>query len=344
MLKYGFIYLLACFPLLLKAQIGGQASFEFLNLAPNARNAALGTWQNVAPVGSNSSFLVNPALGSIDSTALFTLSYQPFYADVNLLNLTYQSNLQKWGRIGFGVQYLNYGQFEQTLPNGQKIGTFNAQDVAIIGSYAKSLGAFHFGANIKFITSKVAAYQALALATDIGVAFKHPEKDFMMTLSFHHLGGVLQEYSEISSSELPLDIRFGVAIKPRYMPFRFSLTFHHLQQWDISYQVPVDNSTIAQENSISFFDNMMRHVVLGGEFIIHKNFNIRFGYNHLINRELRLETGTGFSGFSWGLRLHIKKIDFAYSRNTFHTVGGRSFLTIAFDMQNLRPFSKKTKP
>ena len=102
------------------------------------------------------------------------------------------------------------------------------------------------------------------------------------------------------------------------MPVRFSLTGHHLYVFDISYN-DIESNYIFDEKGnkiqkkISIADKISRHFVIGTELLIHKNFNLLFGYNFLRRKELLVNGLGGAAGFSFGASLRIKKIDFCIS-------------------------------
>ena len=66
--------------------------------------------------------------------------------------------------------------------------------------------------------------------------------------------------------------------------------------------------------------------------IIHENFQLRIGYNHLLRQELKLETASGGAGFSFGFMLKIKKFEFSYGRALYHTAGGSNVLQLNTDL------------
>jgi hypothetical protein len=59
---------------------------------------------------------------------------------------------------------------------------------------------------------------------------------------------------------------------------------------------------------------VLAHFNFGGEFILHKNFNVLLGYNYFNHRALKLEQGGGGAGWSVGFSLTIKNVDFVFSR------------------------------
>ena len=88
-----------------------------------------------------------------------------------------------------------------------------------------------------------------------------------------------------------------------------------------------------------FFDKLARHFVLGGEFLLSKGFNIRLGYNHLINREMKVRDISGLRGFSFGFMVKVKAFEFSFAQGSYHVGTGRSFFTLSSDLGKV--FKKK---
>jgi len=198
---------------------------------------------------------------------------------------------------------------------------------------------------VKIIASNIASYSAFALATDLGGVFKHPQNDLQIGLTLTNVGFSIKNYFSGQNLRVPFDARLGVSFKPQYMPVRFSVTAHHLYRWDIAYNDPAFATTLdpftgqSQTQKISFADKLFRHFVFGTELLLHKNFHIRLGYNHLRSKELRFSEATALAGFSGGLAFRVKGYEFAYTRAGF-AAGGRSFLVLS---KNINDFFKKSE-
>lgn len=313
---------------LLFAQIGGQRVFEFQNVPATARVAALGGMNISLKQEDASMFFQNPALLDSSMVKKFSFTYNPYFAQIRQFTASYVFQTKKLGIWAIGIQDLSYGSFVQTDPSGLLLGDFRANDFAINIAKSHKLGNFTLGVNLKWLGSQIESYNAHALVLDFGGIFQHPEKDFVAALSFKNLGFLVSDYAETSASEIPWDIRLGLSFKPQFMPFRFSFTFYELHQWDIGFQDPTNE--LAKD--ITFFDNLFRHMTFGGEFTIHKNFNIRMGYNHLRNRELQLEEGARFAGFSGGLMINIRSLRFEFSRAAYQALGARNWFTLTTDL------------
>lgn len=326
------------------AQIGGRNTFNFLNLTPNARTVGVGGTNISLAHGDVNMFVNNPALLDSAMVGKGSFNFTSFYAGVPHTSLNYVHNSKKIGLLGFGLQYISYGKMIQTDASGNVLGDFSARDFALYASHARTSNNFSVGITTKLVMSGIAGYNAAAFAVDLGGTFKHPTKDLTVGITVKNIGFAFKSY--FGKTNMPFDAQIGASYKPKNMPVRFSLTAHHLQRFDIAYNDP--NATTTDINTgaetaktIGFADKFFRHWIVGTEFVLSKNFNLLFGYNHLINRDLRDKNAAGTSGFSAGFRVTVKKIDFAYSRAGFHAAGGRNYLTISLNFKNT--FSKKIK-
>jgi len=327
------IILLACAAQVTVAQVGGQKSFEFLNLPLGTRQTALGGINISSYHNDVSMFMANPALLT-DSTDLdLSLGYYNYYAGVQQSALAMSNSFKKLGTWAFGIQYINYGDFEGYDNTGNFTGDFKAAEYSLMISNAQQVANFRLGGTLKLANSSIEAYQATALLLDFGGIFIHPTKDFTVGMVFKNIGFQLSSYIEGQNFEMPLDIQIGATFKPDKMPIRLSVTAHHLQQFDIAYQNSADASQVdifgqVIEEKISFADKLTRHFVIGGEFVMSKNLNFRVGYNFLQRRELTIENRRGLSGFSLGVMARFKKFEIAYANSVRHIVGGTNNISL----------------
>ncbi len=83
----GLIWL---FPVMVSAQVGGQNSYEFLNIPVNPRLVALGGVNvSIADEDVNMGFS-NPALNGDTLSGLVSFSYLDYFADVSVVSAMYQ--------------------------------------------------------------------------------------------------------------------------------------------------------------------------------------------------------------------------------------------------------------
>ncbi|UII32728.1 type IX secretion system protein PorQ [Fulvivirga ulvae] len=319
------------------AQVGGQRSYEFLNIPYSARTSGLGGVNvSLADVDLNMVYS-NPALTSDTLSGHLSFNYLSYFADINSFSFVYQHDFGKYGEWFFGANHFDYGTIESFDNTGADLGEVESGETVVYLGRSHSIAHFTVGATFKFVNSSIAGYTSNALAMDIGGVFKHPSQKFTTGLVFKNIGLVTSQYTDTDEAKLPFDVQFGASFKPSHMPFRFSFTGYNLYQRDVSYydpaQMPADDKPGA-------FDKIFRHIVIGTELLLTKNVNLRMGYNHLIRQELKLENTSGGAGFSFGLMFRIKAFEFAYSRGGYHVAGGSNNFTLT---ANTNLFFRKGK-
>ncbi|NJM93319.1 MAG: type IX secretion system protein PorQ [Cytophagales bacterium] len=294
------ILFLSLIHLVALAQPGGKRAFEFLNLAPSARPAAL-AGPNVSSFdGDVAMHLQNPAL--LDSTVArkASLSYVPYLADIQFGTLAYAHPFRRLGLLGFGLQYMNYGAFDGYDEFENSLGTFTASDWALSLAYAHQVDAFSFGLGARWVQSQLFDFRPSALLFDFSTTFRHPEQDMLLAVVFKNMG------AELSREEvaLPSDIRVGLSVKPEHMPVRMSVTAYNLFRNNLAY---FDSLMEASSEAPNTLEKLFRHFAFGAELVLSSHVNLRAGYNHLMRQSLGVE-GTGdLAGFSFGFLIRVKK-------------------------------------
>ncbi|MEM9895785.1 MAG: type IX secretion system protein PorQ [Bacteroidota bacterium] len=310
------------------AQIGGKLDFQVLSAVSNPRSAALGglnissTDQDIALVMDNIAIL-----DSIESGSVF-VNISPFFSDAISASFSSSLNLGALGDVGIGLIYFDYGTFDRTSASGEDLGEFTAQDYAVSIGKSHRLGAFVLGGAIKFANSSIDGFQSSAALLDIGGLFEVNQL-WSFGMTFRNLGARLRDYSANTTTSLPLDIRVGTTFKPRYMPLRFTITSRNL----------ISENSLAREdeiNSNKTIEKVLRGLQIGTELLLSQHFHLLVGYNHKRKQELGLQqTGAG-AGFSYGLMLQVRKIQFRFSRATFHAAGGSSFISLKTNLNSFK--------
>ncbi len=321
------------------AQVGGKRTFQALHLPPNAKIAALGG-VNISATGSEvGMWQANPGLLHPDMEGQAAVSYTDFVSDISQSSFAYAARFKKAGLWALGLNYFSYGQFVQRDATGQEEGKFSINDYALSLGHASSLGPFTLGATAKIAVSGIAEYKAIALLTDVGGIFKHPDQDFTLGLAIKNIGYQVKAYTN-KKEVVPLDVQVGLTYKPEHMPLRFFFSAHHLQKFDIVYLDTTGTAALKQiRNSSptkkSIGDKIARHFVVGGEVLLTKNFNVRVGYNHLRRKELVLENAGGAAGFSLGTMIKVKGFQLDYARGFYHLAGNSNYFTLTSNLQRL---------
>lgn len=339
-----FAFLIIFNSIQLKAQIGGNHTYDFLNLDNSARVASLGG--DVIAINDNDFNLTfhNPALLNPEMNQDLLINYVNYFTDINYGYTAYATNLKNKGTFSGGIQYINYGNFIAADEKGIVTGEFKAAEYAINLIYAQAIDSnFRLGINVKPIISTLEKYTSLGIAADIGVVYNKPQSLFTAALVIKNLGTQLKTYAGQKES-MPFNIQLGISQKLKHAPFLFSITFDHLEKWDLTYEVPKDESILdlfpdeeAAESSIDkFADQFMRHVLIGVEFNPVNNFYVRAGYNYRRRQEMLIESRTSTIGFSWGFGLKISKFHLSYGRATYHLAGASDHFSISTNLDSFR--------
>lgn len=309
-----------------QAQLGGTKAFSFLHLDYTGRNAAMGGQQIIQNNNDMGAAFLNPSQLRPEMDDYGMLSYTNYLTDINFGFASYARSLDSSKIVSASIFYLDYGTFQRTDESGFDRGTFSARDYIFqtsISDQFKDYPRIRYGATAKFLYSQYEAYIATAFAVDGAFSFDDPEKRRTATLLVKNLGYNAIPYNEVRE-DLPFEIQFAYSQKLEHNPLRFSIVMHNLQQFDISYvNVNSRNKEIDLETGqiktaeIGFGDKVMRHFIFGGELVFNKNFQLRFGYNHLKRKELAPETNPGMAGFSWGLGIGIKRFKLDYSMSSY---------------------------
>ncbi len=308
-------YILILSPSVLFAQLGGKHSFEFLNVPNNARLAALGGVNASLSDRDVNFFYSNPALVGDTLSQWASLNYQFYLADIGHAAFSYAHQFNKIGSMAFGVQHMGYGTLKGYDASGVEMGNFKSGETAFVVSKSHQVNNFRMGVNLKVVSSSIAGYHASAVMVDLGGAFIHPKKQLTVGLVMKNLGFLLSDYTETNKGKLPFDLQVGSTFKPEHMPFRFSLTAYNLTKTKAAYYNPLDGT-----GEPGTLDKVLRRFNFATEVLIHRNVNVLLSYNYRVHQELKLSTGGGGAGISFGFSARIKALELIISRSGF--VGG----------------------
>ncbi len=332
------------------SQTGGKGVYDFLNMTNSAKIAALGG-KNISVYDDDLNFAKeNPALLNAEMNDKLVINYVNYFAGVNYGYAGYAFEFKKLGTVSAGIQYINYGNFTAADETGVITGNFTAADYALNLIWSKQLFKnISGGINFKPVYSHYESYNSFGAVFDLGITYYKKETDFAVSLVVKNIGTQIKPYYKGHYESVVFDIQAGVSKKLAHAPFRVNLTAHRLNKWNLRYDVPEEITQIsfAQEDEngnenilTNFLDNAMRHLITGVEFMPLKSFYAAISYNHQRHQEMRLTDRSGFTGFSWGFGLKLKKTGFSYGRSSYHLAGGSNHFSVYFDISK---FSNKTK-
>lgn len=321
------------------AQVGGESTYQFLNLVSSPRQAALGgkVFTNVDYDVTQA--LTNPSTINVEMDNQLAINYSSYLGGINYGTAAYAYT---WDRrvqtYHMGVTYINYGSFEGYDEQGNATNSFSGNEASLSFGYAKQIGYsdFYIGGNVKLITSKLEQYTSFGAAVDAGLIYIDEDIEFQATLVVRNAGIQITTYAG-QNEPLPFEVAFGMSQTLEHIPLRWHLTFENLQEWPIGVSNPARAETDLEGNQtqekVGFFNNVLRHTILGAELFPDKGFNIRLGYNFRRSEELRIVEQRNFSGISVGVGLKINKMRFSFTHARYTSASNANFFGLQLDLR-----------
>ncbi len=336
------------------AQVGGNHIFEFLNAPNSARASALGGMAIAIQDDDVAVAYQNPSALNVKMDNALSFNLNRGFGGISNGYVGYGKRFLKMAMTFHGgIQFMNYGTFNNTDEYGKSLGSFSGKDNAFVLGAGKQLGDyFSIGTNLKFVTSTLGAgavdlpegYHATGILADVAAMYHNPETQSTFTIVANNAGRQLATYNEVLES-IPFRINVGYSKRLKHLPFRLSILVHDLQRWDIRYDDPnkvvvtnffQDQNTTTEKPAL---DNLARHLTLNGEFLLgqKENFRLRFGYNHLSHRELSVDNYRSVGGFSLGFGMKINRFRLDFARSIYNLAGGTNHFSFS---TNINEFLK----
>lgn len=318
-------------------QIGGEYTYDFLNLTNSARMAALGG--NQIAINDSADLNVsynNPSLLKPDMRNQLSVNYVGYFAGINYGYASYSFGTPLPGNFAVGVQYINYGKFTEALETGEKTGsTFGAAEYALNLIWSNSYNRFTYGVNLKPILSTLENYQSIGLAADLGLSYFSKNNATTLAVVARNVGTQLKPYYDGADKEsIPFDLQFGISQRLLHAPIRVGATLQHLQKWDLAKPTEDNSGSSTVYIEDSFTKKFMRHLVLGVELLPSPNFTIRAGYNYQLRQEMKLDEKMSTVGFSWGFGFRIKRFQINYGSARYHLAGSSNLISVAINLND----------
>ena len=320
------------------AQLGGESTYQFLNLISSPRQAALG-----GKVLTNVDYdvtqgIYNPATINVEMDNQLALNYANHLGGISYGTAAYAYTVDRRTQtFHAAVTYVNYGSFDGYDESGNSTGRFTGNETSISFGYSLQIGFsdFYAGANLKLISSKLEQYTSLGGAFDFGLIYIDDSLDFNAAVVIRNVGTQFTTYAGLNEP-LPLEIDLGLSQKLQNVPIRWHLTFENLQQWPIAAANPARATTDLNGNQtqekIGFLTNIIRRTIIGLELFPEKGFNIRAGYSFRRAEELRIIEQRNFSGLSFGIGLKFNNLRFSYTHARYSAASNTSFLGVQISL------------
>lgn len=338
------------FSLTASAQLGGTGTYRFLQVSANARIVALGGNAISTPDPDLNLVSQNPSLLSAKNHNQLGFNTINYFADIQAGEFNYGRHLDSQNlSLAAGVQYLNYGSFTRTAPDGQVLGNFSAGEYNYHVSASRQYGSIRYGATLKFIYSNLETYSSYGMATDLAACWISNDRLITATAVVSNLGTQFKTYTTGNREPLPLNVQLGFSKKFEHNPFRIGIIAYNLQNpGALIYQIPSRQYISLEtgepmEDDLNFLDKAMSHLIFNTEMILGKTLNLRFAYNPMRQREMSLSNVRGFNGFSWGFGIRINRFQLAYGNGGYMPGQNTNAFSIITCIDDFRK-AKKPQP
>jgi len=325
------------------AQIGGEYSYQLLNLPNSSITGSLGGINISLNTDDLNLAYYNPSLLNKNSDGSMSLNYINYVSDINFGYASYAQHT-KHGTFAYGLHYINHGTFDGADESGIINNTFSANEMVMTAAWGRQIdSSFSVGASFKPIFSFLETYSSIALSTDIGINYQSKDKLNSFSFVIRNLGIPVKNYTHRNFEPLPFELAIGMTKKVKHAPFRLSLTMRHLERWNLRYELDDNTEIWGDSNEKKGYqkvgDEILRHMVLGLEFLPSKNFYVSAGYNHQRRMELGYDQRMSIVGFSFGFGFKVSKFNLSYGMAKYHLASSSHHISIS---TNLSRFTKTT--
>jgi len=296
---------------------GALSSFQFLQLEPSARAAALGGAMVAVADGGPNVLFYNPATPGTVAERSATLSYLNHLADMNAGTVAYSHTASALGTtLSGGVRFASWGEFQRRDAYGEPRGTFGANDAALTLGASRGHGdRLRYGANMHLLHAQIERVRATAVAFDLGGLYRWPEYGMSVGTALRNAGAAIDGYGD-RSTPLPLDLQVGGTKQLAHLPLLVSLAAYDL----------TNLSTGVRGGTT--FDHVLGHLIMGAELRPGDVLRLRVGYNHRRSRELALTDRFDFAGVGLGFGIHLGRVAVDYAYNSWSSLGGMHQFTV----------------
>lgn len=328
-------YCVTLFSISLFGQLGGDATFRFLELSSAPRQLALGDPVTLRDVDISTT-LANPATIRGEHGGQVMVNYEPYFDGIHRGSAAYAYTLNRAKALVFDMKYINYGTFEGADDLGNPTANFSGSEVAVglASSHYFLRPNVHVGARVRYILSNLESYSSSGITADFGVYYSPIDNPWRVGLVYQHIGEQLTAYEDVFEP-LPANLTLGFSSALEHLPLRWHVSFHHLNKWPIYFDNPEEattdlNGNRSQQQS-GFVKKLLRHATMGVELFPEGLFSIRLGYHAQRATELSILDVRNFSGLSFGVGMQLRRLRFQLSHARYNVAGNRTFLGVTLE-------------
>lgn len=292
-----------------------QEVFSFLRLPVSAHVAALGGDNITLDDDDPTVVFHNPALICNTSDKSINLNFMTYMEGAKTASASFVKGWGERGTWAVSAQYMNYGSMKETTIDNIEQGSFTAKDIAVAGTFAYLLSdRWSGGVTLRFISSSIASYNAIGIASDLGLNYYDEVHGWSISAVAKNLGGQVKAYQD-EYEKIPIDLQLGVSKRLAAAPLRFSATLSRLNRWDTSF---------------------IQHVAFGVDVFIGESIYIAGGYNFRRRDEMKISEGDGSSshgaGLSVGAGLTLKRFKLSAAYAKYHVSASSILINATYSL------------
>lgn len=292
-----------------------QEVFSFLRLPVSAHVAALGGDNITLDEDDPTVVFHNPALICNTSDKSINLNFMTYMEGAKTASASFVKGWGERGTWAVSAQYMDYGSMKETSIDNIEQGSFSAKDIAVAGTFAYLLSdRWSGGVTLRFISSSIASYNAIGIASDLGLNYYDEVHGWSISAVAKNLGGQVKAYQD-EYEKIPIDLQLGISKRLAAAPLRFSATLSRLNRWDTSF---------------------IQHVALGVDVFIGESIYIAGGYNFRRRDEMKISEGDGSSshgaGLSVGAGLTLKRFKLSAAYAKYHVSASSILINATYSL------------
>lgn len=193
----------------------GASGFDFLRIAPSAREAALGG-AAIATAQSPLGFWYSPAHVGAAPSQRAHLGYLNYAAGIHIGSLAYTQPMGGQAGLGLGLVYLNSGTMKRTNERGEQLGTFSSSyaDLNVSGAFRHPIiDRITIGIGLQGLYGSIDTFFSLGFAGNFGAVYELPVNGLSAGVAVQNLGIQARAFGA-ERDPMPLDCGIGVSYQP----------------------------------------------------------------------------------------------------------------------------------
>jgi hypothetical protein len=329
------IIVLTCMTMLVACSSGAYAinskagtyAYSFLKIPVGAKAPAMGG-ANTGLADDESALYYNPAgITQIPGSAV-SASYNNYLAGIQGGFLTYIAPWGKRAKLGFAVNYLNYGTMVKTDSTGLSHGDFSGGDLALSltaawrwptesgaeyeneevpydeTGFPRQWSGLSLGITTKFVYEGFDEYSSDALAVDLGLIYGLRDNRTRFGISASNLGFQMRSLSKEHKDALPAILRAGIG--------------HHLKAAPL----------VVSGDVVKPLDNDP-YVAAGLNFVQFHPLSVRAGFS-TVGKNFKTDSSKdNLAGLSFGVGIVLNKFVFDYAFIPYADIGSSHRIAIS---------------